>query len=57
MNCEYEDIIEYLEYKANSYFEEKKNELGQHRWICLDVKENTLRELISDIKNGVHLDF
>ena len=57
MNCEQEDIIEYLEYKANNYSEEKKNELEEHRWICLDVKESTLRELISDIKNGVHLDF
>lgn len=28
MNCEYEDIIEYLEYKSNKYAEQKKNELN-----------------------------
>lgn len=57
MNCEYEDIIEYLEYKANGYLEEKKNELGVERWKTLDIKESTLREIISDIKNYEHFDF
>lgn len=57
MNCEYEDIIEYLEFKANSYVEEMKLDVSDRYKDNLVIKENLVREIISEIKNGYHLDF
>lgn len=57
MNCEYEDIIEYLEFKANSYAEEMKLDVSDKYKDNLVIKENLVREIISEIKNGYHLDF
>lgn len=57
MNCEYEDIIEYLEFKANTYAEEMKLDVSDKCKYNLVIKENLVREIISEIKNGYHLDF
>lgn len=57
MNSECEDMIEYMEYKANGYAEQIKNVESNVLKNIYSTKEDVLRELISDIKNGEYLDF